>query len=74
VFYLAFLPQFVSPGAGSPATTIFALGCAFAALTFAVKGPVGLTAGRQRRASPSRPVRTAWRSLSFTSIRSRKRS
>jgi threonine/homoserine/homoserine lactone efflux protein len=45
VFYFAFLPQFVAPGAGRPTLTIFVLGLAFAALTFAVKGPVGLSAG-----------------------------
>lgn len=60
VFYFAFLPQFVSPGAGSPAATIFALGCAFAALTFAVKGPVGLTAGLLSGWLRSRPRILLW--------------
>jgi threonine/homoserine/homoserine lactone efflux protein len=45
IFYFAFLPQFVTPGSSQPTLTIFALGIAFAALTFAVKGPVGLFAG-----------------------------
>ncbi|WP_284615480.1 LysE family translocator [Aquabacterium humicola] len=45
VFYFAFLPQFVAPGAAHPTATVFALGLAFAALTFLVKGPVGLAAG-----------------------------
>ena len=45
VFYFAFLPQFVAPGAAHPTLTIFALGFAFAALTFVVKGPVGLASG-----------------------------
>lgn len=45
IFYFAFLPQFVVPGAGRPAMTVFALGAAFAALTVAVKAPVGLAAG-----------------------------
>jgi len=45
IFYFAFLPQFVSPGADQPTVAIFALGLAFALLTFAVKGPVGLSAG-----------------------------
>lgn len=45
VFYFAFLPQFVAPGAGHPALSIFVLGLAFAALTFVVKGPVGMGAG-----------------------------
>ncbi len=46
VFYFAFLPQFVTPGALRPTVTVFALGLVFAALTFLVKGPVGLIAGR----------------------------
>jgi threonine/homoserine/homoserine lactone efflux protein len=45
IFYFAFLPQFVSPSAGHPTLSIFALGIAFAALTFLVKGPVGIFAG-----------------------------
>lgn len=44
VFYFAFLPQFVAPGAAQPTLTLLVLGLAFAALTFAVKGPVGLAA------------------------------
>jgi threonine/homoserine/homoserine lactone efflux protein len=45
VFYFAFLPQFVSPGALHPTITLLALGALYAALALAVKGPVGLTAG-----------------------------
>jgi len=45
VFYFAFLPQFVQPGAAHPTLAIFVLGLLFAALTFLVKGPVGLGAG-----------------------------
>jgi threonine/homoserine/homoserine lactone efflux protein len=45
VFYFAFLPQFVSPGATHPTLSVFVLGLVFAALTFLVKGPVGLGAG-----------------------------
>lgn len=45
IFYFAFLPQFVHPAARHPTSTLFALGLAFAALTFAVKGPVGWSAG-----------------------------
>lgn len=46
VFYFAFLPQFVTPGSVRPTVTVFVLGLVFAALTFMVKGPVGLIAGR----------------------------
>ena len=45
VFYFAFLPQFVMPGASHPTLSVFVLGLLFAGLTFLVKGPVGLGAG-----------------------------
>jgi len=45
IFYFAFLPQFVMPGATHPTLSMFVLGLAFAALTFVVKGPVGFFAG-----------------------------
>ena len=45
VFYFAFLPQFVPPGASHPTLSLFVLGLVFAGLTFLVKGPVGLAAG-----------------------------
>jgi threonine/homoserine/homoserine lactone efflux protein len=46
VFYFAFLPQFVTPNARAPTVTIFALGLVFAVLTFVIKGPVAMFAGR----------------------------
>lgn len=45
IFYFAFLPQFVLPGASHPTLSVFVLGLVFAALTFVVKGPVGFFAG-----------------------------
>jgi threonine/homoserine/homoserine lactone efflux protein len=57
VFYFAFLPQFVTPGAAHPTATVFALGFTFAVLTFIVKGPVGWGAAQLSawlRAKPSR--------------------
>jgi len=45
VFYFAFLPQFVLPGASHPTLSVFVLGLLFAGLTFLVKGPIGLGAG-----------------------------
>jgi threonine/homoserine/homoserine lactone efflux protein len=45
VFYFAFQPQFVLPGAVHPTLAVFVLGLVFAGLTFLVKGPVGLAAG-----------------------------
>lgn len=44
VFYLAFLPQFVAPGATHATLSLFALGLAFAVLALLVKGPIGLGA------------------------------
>lgn len=46
IFYFAFLPQFVTSGAGSPTASIFALGTSFALLTFFIKGPVGYFSGQ----------------------------
>jgi threonine/homoserine/homoserine lactone efflux protein len=60
IFYFAFLPQFVSPSAQHPTLTVFALGLAFAALTFAVKAPVGLFAGALSAWLRSRPSVLAW--------------
>ncbi|RZT93590.1 LysE family translocator [Rivibacter subsaxonicus] len=60
VFYFAFLPQFVLPGAAHPTLGIFVLGLAFAALTFMVKGPVGLGAGLLSGWLRSRPRVLAW--------------
>lgn len=60
LFYFAFLPQFVTPNAQHPTLTIFALGVAFAALTFLVKGPVGLFARALSGALRSRPAVLTW--------------
>jgi threonine/homoserine/homoserine lactone efflux protein len=55
VFYFAFLPQFVPADAAQPTLSMFVLGLVFAALTFIVKGPVGLTAGALSGWLRSRP-------------------
>jgi len=60
VFYFAFLPQFVLPGASHPTLSVFVLGLAFAGLTFLVKGPVGLGAGLLSGWLRSRPDALAW--------------
>jgi len=60
VFYFAFLPQFVSPSAQQPTLTIFALGMAFAVLTFIIKAPVGLFAGALSGWLRSRPGVLTW--------------
>ena len=60
VFYFAFLPQFVAPGAEHPTAAVLALGLLFAALTFVVKGPVGLAAGRLSGWLRRRPAALKW--------------
>jgi threonine/homoserine/homoserine lactone efflux protein len=60
VFYFAFLPQFVVPGAAHPTLTVAVLGLVFAALTFVVKGPVGLFAGLLSSWLRSRPRVLLW--------------
>ena len=60
IFYFAFLPQFVRPGAAAPAASILALGLAFAGLTFAVKGPVGWCTGLLSQWLRLRPRALTW--------------
>ena len=60
VFYFAFLPQFVLPGATHPTLSVFVLGLVFAGLTFLVKGPVGLGAGLLSSWLRSRPKVLTW--------------
>jgi len=60
VFYFAFLPQFVAPDAMHPTVTILALGLAFAALTFLIKGPVAVFAGGLSSWFSSRPKALVW--------------
>lgn len=60
IFYFAFLPQFVSPTAEHPTAAVFVLGLLFAALTFFVKGPVGLAAGLLSGWLRARPTVLTW--------------
>jgi len=60
IFYFAFLPQFVPADATHAGLTIFALGITFAALTFMVKGPLGLSAGMLSGWLRSRPAVQRW--------------
>ena len=50
LFFLAFLPQFVSPEAGALALQFALLGFIFMIVSFAVLGGAGLAAGQIRRA------------------------
>ena len=60
VFYFAFLPQFVLPGAAHPTLAVFVLGLVFAGLTVLVQGPVGLGAGRLSGWLRARPHAFTW--------------
>jgi threonine/homoserine/homoserine lactone efflux protein len=60
VFYFAFLPQFVLPGASHPTLAVLVLGLLFAGLTFVVKGPVGLFAGLLSAWLRARPGVLVW--------------
>ena len=60
IFYFAFLPQFVLPGAVYPTLAVFVLGLLFAGLTFVVKGPVGYFAGRLSGWLRERPNALTW--------------
>jgi threonine/homoserine/homoserine lactone efflux protein len=60
IFYFAFLPQFVLPTAQHPTLTVLSLGSAFAALTFLIKGPVGVFAGALSGWLRTRPGVLAW--------------
>jgi threonine/homoserine/homoserine lactone efflux protein len=60
VFYFAFLPQFVLPQAAHPTLAVLVLGLLFAALTFVVKGPVGLAAGALSAWLRARPAVLTW--------------
>ena len=60
IFYFAFLPQFVAPTAQYPTLTVLVLGLAFAGLTFLVKAPVGIFAGRLSAWLRARPGVLTW--------------
>ncbi|HEY5309976.1 MAG TPA: LysE family translocator, partial [Casimicrobiaceae bacterium] len=60
IFYFAFLPQFVLPGATHPTLSVFTLGLVFAALTFLVKSPVGFFAGLLSGWLRARPRFLVW--------------
>lgn len=68
VFYFAFMPQFMLPGATHPTLCIFVLGLLFAGLTFLVKGPVGLLAGLLSGWLRSRPRVLVWLNRSSAAV------
>lgn len=60
IFYLAFLPQFVTAGAADATASLLVLGVAFAALTLVIKGPLAIFAGRLSRWFRTHPAVLAW--------------
>ncbi len=60
VFFLAFLPQFVSADSANPTAALFVLGLSLAALTFLIKGPLALFAGHLSSWFRRRPAVLSW--------------
>ena len=65
IFFLAFLPQFVTPGNISPAVQMLVLSAVFMAMTFAVFVIYGLLANGFRRAVIESPHVQNWLRRSF---------
>ncbi|MEJ5282463.1 LysE family translocator [Pseudomonas sp. C 49-2] len=65
IFFLAFLPQFVSPGSTAPALQMLVLSAVFMAMTFAVFVAYGLLANVFRRAVIESPRVQNWLRRSF---------
>jgi len=70
IFYFAFLPQFVTPGASNPTLSILLLGASFALMTFLIKGPIAMLAGQLSQLIADNPVylRTIFRLSGVTLI------
>jgi threonine/homoserine/homoserine lactone efflux protein len=60
IFYLAFLPQFVAPGASHAGLSLFVLGLVFALLAWMIKAPLGLGAAALTHWLRSHPWSLAW--------------
>jgi threonine/homoserine/homoserine lactone efflux protein len=60
VFYLAFLPQFVAPGASHTGLSLFVLGLVFAMLAWMVKAPLGVGAAALTGWLRSHPQSLVW--------------
>ncbi|WP_339468901.1 MULTISPECIES: LysE family translocator [unclassified Pseudomonas] len=65
IFFLAFLPQFVTPGSTAPAQQMLVLSAVFMAMTFAVFVMYGLLANVFRRAVIESPRVQNWLRRSF---------
>ncbi|MFN3984843.1 MAG: LysE family translocator [Rhodocyclaceae bacterium] len=60
LFFLAFLPQFVQPGAGSGSVQMLLLGALFATQTVVVFGAIAFAAGSIGKALARRPALGGW--------------
>ncbi|HSI50261.1 MAG TPA: LysE family translocator [Ideonella sp.] len=60
VFYLAFLPQFVAPGASHAGLSLFVLGLVFAVLAWLVKAPLGWGAASLTQWLRAHPQSLVW--------------
>ena len=65
VFFLAFLPQFVAPGAGSPTRALVGLALAFMIMTFVTFALYGAFAAAARDRVLSRPGVLRWLERAF---------
>lgn len=65
IFFLAFLPQFLHPGAIAPLRQMIGLSLAFMAMTFVVFSLYGLFAARVRQHITTRPAVLTWLRRSF---------
>ena len=65
IFFLAFLPQFVTPAGGSPSVQMLELSGVFMLVTFAVFALYGVFAAAVRTHVISKPVVMAWLRRSF---------
>ena len=65
IFFLAFLPQFVTPGSTAPALQMLVMSAVFMAITFAVFVAYGLLANMFRRAVIESPRVQNWLRRSF---------
>ena len=67
IFYFAFLPQFVAPGATHPALSVFVLGLLFAALTILVRKRFTMSWGSGSSAASTSPMMRSASRMALTS-------
>lgn len=65
IFFVAFLPQFITPGDQAPLLSMIALSAVFMAMTFVVFAAYGLFAAAMRDRVISRPSVMAWMRRTF---------